>query len=575
MEVLQVGMHIHIVPNRNSKPAILLRESYREGNKVKKRTVANLSFLSLEQAEMLRLVFKGKKIAQVDKLFKKLSSKHHGQVKAVHTAVKRLDLEKLLSSRLCQERSIIVAVIIARICEPDSKLAMTRWWKDTTLPELLNLNDVDEDDIYKAMDWLLARQKRIEKKLARRHLKDDDLVLYDLTSSYFEGDKCPLAARGKSRDRKKGTLQVNYGLVTDRRGCPVAVSVFDGNTMDSTTFLTQAERVRDDFGIKRMVLVGDRGMITQKQIDELRPQEGLDWITALKSGGIRKLVEGGSLQLDLFDERNVFEFTDDAYPGERLVACRNPVLARKRAHKRESMLKATELELEKVRRMVVSGRLKDKDKIGLRIGKIVNKYKMAKHVVLDIQDSGFNYSFNDKSITAEAALDGIYVIRTSLPQSKMDTAEAVRSYKNLTSVERAFKSLKSIDLLVRPIRHWTEDRVRAHIFLCMLTYYVQRYMAEALRPLLFADEDQERKKTRDPVAPATRSKEAMLKVHGKALGDGSEVHSFRTLLHHMSTITRDLCRQHKDGDSSITFTIDTTPNEKQRHVFELLGRISV
>jgi transposase len=275
--------------------------------------------------------------------------------------------------------------------------------------------------------------------------------------------------------------------------------------------------VRDDFGIKRMVLVGDRGMITQKQIDELRPQEGLDWITALKSGGIRKLVEGGSLQLDLFDERNVFEFTDDAYPGERLVACRNPVLARKRAHKRESMLKATELELEKVRRMVVSGRLKDKDKIGLRIGKIVNKYKMAKHVVLDIQDSGFNYSFNDKSITAEAALDGIYVIRTSLPQSKMDTAEAVRSYKNLTSVERAFKSLKSIDLLVRPIRHWTEDRVRAHIFLCMLTYYVQRYMAEALRPLLFADEDQERKKTRDPVAPATRSKEAMLKVHGKAL----------------------------------------------------------
>ena len=568
-------MHIHIIPNRNSKPAILLRESFREGGKVQKRTIANLSALSLEQAEMFRLVLKGEKIAEVDKLFEKLESKHHGHVDAVLATVKRLGIDRLISSRPCRERDLIVATIVARICKPDSKLAMTRWWKDTTLPELLGLGDADEDDIYEAMDWLLARQKRIEKKLAKCHLRNGDLVLYDLTSSYFEGDKCPLAAWGKSRDRKKGTLQVNYGLVSDRRGCPVAVSVFKGNTIDSTTLLRQAERVREDFGIDHMVLVGDRGMITQKQIDELRGVDGFDWITALRSGGIRNLIKGGALQLGLFDERNLFEFLHEDYPGERLVACRNPVLARKRARKRESMLEATKRELEKVQGMVGRGKLAGKDKIGVRVGKVVNKYKMAKHIVLDIGDDSFDFEFDEKSIAAEAALDGVYVIRTSLPKERMGADETVRSYKNLTSVERAFRSLKSIDLLVRPIRHWTEERVRAHIVLCMLTYYVQWHMLEALRPLLFADEDQEAKKTRDPVAPAKRSEKAMEKVHGKKLDDGSEVHSFRTLLHHMSTITRDLCRQHSDGDSSHTFTIDTTPNEKQRRVLDLLGQIKM
>jgi len=568
-------MYIATVPNRGSRPTIIIREGYREGGKVKNRTIANITHWPTEQIEALRLVLKGKRVAQVDKVFEKIASRHHGHVHAALTAVQRLGLDRLIAAKPCRERDIIVGVLIARICEPDSKLAMTRWWKDTTLPELLDLDDVDEDDIYAAMDWLLGRQKRIEKKLAKRHLEQGDLVLYDLTSSYFEGETCPLAKRGKSRDRKRGTLQVNYGLVADRRGCPVAVSVFEGNTGDSTTLLGQAERVREEFGIDQLVLVGDRGMISQKQIDVLRATEGCNWITALKSGGIHKLVHAGALQPDLFDERNLFEFVHEDFPGERLVACRNPALARKRAYKRESMLEATTRELEQVRGMVERGTIRGADKIGVRVGKVINKYKMAKHIVLGIGDDSFDFVLDEESIAAETALDGIYVIRTSLAQERMAADEAVRSYKDLTSVERAFKSLKSIDLLVRPIRHRTEDRVRAHIFLSMLTYYVYRHMFEALRPLLFADEDLEAKKTRDPVAPAKRSNKALAKVHAKTLDDGSEAHSFRTLLHHMSTITRDLCRQHGDRGSSHTFTVDTTPNETQCRVHELLSQISV
>ena len=570
-----VPMYIEIVPNRNSPPAVLLREGWREGRKVRKRTIANLSSWPAEKVETLRLVLQGRRLVDPDELFEKLETKLHGHVHAVLSVVSRLGLDKLISFKPCRERDIIIAVIVARICEPDSKLAMTRWWKDTTLPELLDLESVTEDDIYEAMDWLLKRQRRIEKKLAKRHLSDGDLVMYDLTSSYFEGETCPLAARGKSRDRKRGTLQVNYGLVADRRGCPVAVSVFEGNTGDSTTLLPQAERVRTDFGIEHLVLVGDRGMISQKQIDALRDIEGLDWITALKAGAIRKLIEGDALQMDLFDEKNLFELAHDDFPGERLVACRNPALARKRAHKRQSMLAATQRELEKVRGMVARGTLAGQDKIGVRIGKAVNKYKMAKHVVLDISDDSFDFTFNEQGIAAEAALDGIYVIRTSVTTERMDADEAVRSYKNLTAVERAFKSLKSIDLLVRPIRHRLEDRVRAHIFLCMLTYYVQRYMQEAWRPLLFADEDQEAKKDRDPVAPAKRSASAMAKVNRKNLDDGTEVHSFRTLLHHLATITRDKCCQHGDGDTTHSFSLDTRPNAKQQTALDLLAQITL
>jgi transposase len=568
-------MHVSIIPNRNSKPAILVRESYREGKKVNKRTLANVSFLSIEQAEALRLILKGKKIALVDELFEKRSSKHHGHVDAVLKSVKRLGLDRIISAKRFKERDIIVAAIVARICKPHSKLAMTRWWDDTTLPESLDLQAVDEDDVYEAMDWLLARQGRIEKKLAKRHLREGDMVLYDLTSSYFEGVTCPLARLGKSRDRKRGTLQINYGLVSTKDGCPISVSVYEGNTGDPTTLMEQAEKVRDDFGIGDVVLVGDRGMITQKQIDELRVVGGFDWITAMKTGGIRKLVEDGVLQLDLFDERNIFEFTHPDYPGERLVACRNPVLARKRAHKRDSMLEATQRELDKVRAMVGRGRLKGQDAIGVRVGKVVNKYKMAKHVVLHINEGHFDFEMNEDSIAGEAALDGIYVLRTSLSEERMSADETVRSYKNLTYVERAFKSLKSIDLMVRPIRHRTEDRVKAHIFLSMLTYYVQRYMSVALRPLLFADEDQEAKSVRDPVAPAKRSEEALAKVTTKTLDDGTPAHSFKTLLDHMSTITRDLCVQKFDGAGANTFTIDTMPNPKQQKAYDLLATITV
>jgi len=553
----------------------LLRRSYREGDKVKKETVANLTKLGDEIVEVIRQALKGEKLIPTDKLFEKLSSKHHGHVHAVLKTVKKLRLDKLISVKRCKERDIIVAVLVARICKPDSKLAMTRWWDDTTLPEVLNLEGVNEDHIYEAMDWLLTRQKRIEKKLAKRHLNEGDMVLYDLTSSYFEGVTCPLARLGKSRDRKRNTLQVNYGLVSTKDGCPVSVSVYEGNTGDPTTLMEQAQKVRDDFGVGEMVLVGDRGMITQKQIDELRFARGFDWITAMKTGGIRKLVEGGALQLDLFDERNIFEFAHPDYPGERLVACRNPTLAKKREHKRESMLEATQRELSKVRGMVERGRLKGQDDIGVRVGKVVNKYKMAKHVVLDIEDDSFCFEFDESSIAAEAALDGIYVIRTSLPKEKMDADEAVRSYKNLTNVERAFKSLKSIDLMVRPIRHRTEDRVKAHIFLSMLAYYVQRYMLEVLRPLIFADEDQESKKTRDPVAPAKRSKKALEKVCRKTLEDDTPTHSFKTLLHHMSTITRDLCIQKIPGAADNTFSIDTRPNPKQQKVYDLLDSITV
>ena len=574
-----VGMYIAIIPNRGSRPTIIIREGYRENGKVKNRTIANITHWPKEKIEALRRVLKGKKIAAIDELFEKRSSKHHGHVEAVLKTVKKLGLDKIISAKPCRERDIIVAAIIARICEPDSKLAMTRWWWDTTLPEMLDLDGVDEDDVYAAMDWLLKRQNRMEKKLAKRHLKDGDLVLYDLTSSYFEGVTCPLAKLGKSRDRKRNTLQVNYGIVSSREGCPVSLSVYEGNTGDPTTLMEQARKARDDFGIGEMVLVGDRGMITQKQIDELRHAERFDWITAMKTGGIRKLVEGGALQLDLFDERNLIEFTHPDYPGERLVACRNPVLGRKRAHKRESLLEATKRELSKIRTALEKGTLKKEertmDRIGVRVGKVINKYRMAKHIVLHIDENSFDFEMNKASIAGEAILDGIYIIRTSLPKEKMDAAEAVRSYKNLTNVERAFKSLKSIDLMVRPIRHRTEDRVRSHLFLCMLTYYVQRYMKEALRPLLFADEDQEAKATRDPVAPSERSKKALEKAGKKSLDDGTRVHSFKTLLHHMSTITRDLCVQKIDGVADNTFSMDTRLNPRQQKVHNLLDGITL
>ncbi len=656
-------MYVATVPNRNSPPAILLREGYREDGKVKSRTLSNLSKLPAEAIEAIRRILKGEHLVSTDELFEIVEdgSAAHGNVEAVMMAMGKLDFADLLCSRPSRQRDLVVAMVAARILEPQSKIATTRWWSDTTLADTLNVSDADEDELYEAMDWLLQRQDSIEKKLAGRHLDNGGVALYDLTSSYFEGVTCPLAALGHSRDGKKGKLQVNYGLLANAQGIPVAVSVFAGNTGDPKTLLPQVEKMRESFGIGKFVLVGDRGMITQKQIDALRTLEDVDWLTAMRPGAIRKLVEDGSIQMGLFDERNLFELQHPDWPGERLIACCNPELAARRTAKREALLEATAAELEKVRRMVGRGRLygkkdigervnkllkqyrigkhftvdvrddgleyhldeealtaelaakddKDaalaakrlerakrhvdavgdkldkirkrteqgrlhgKDKIGVRVGRAIDTHKMAKHFVLHIEDDAFDFERDQDTIDAEAALDGIYVVRTSVDRKIMDSDQAVRGYKQLANVERAFRCLKSIDLMVRPIRHRLEVRVRAHIFLCMLAYYVQWHMSEAWRPLLFADQDQQAKASRDPVAPAKRSQAAMQKVHAKSLDDGSPVHSFRTLLKHLGTIVRNTCRCPDAGPQAPTFYKTTTPNPKQQQALDLLRTISV
>ena len=435
--------------------------------------------------------------------------------------------------------------------------------------------DADEDDLYAAMDWLLARQDAIQAKLVARHLVDGGLVLYDLSSSYFEGSTCPLARRGYSRDGKPGTLQVNYGLLTDARGCPVAVSVFEGNTADSKTFMPAVQRVREDFGLQQVVMVGDRGMVSQKAIDELRESDGMGWITALKSVSIRALVEQGQLQLGLFDERNLLELESPDYPGERLVACRNGALAKLRAHKREELLKATEASLLEVKASVDAGKLGGQDKIGVRVGKVINKYKVAKHFELTITDTLLAWARRQDNIDAEAALDGLYIIRTSVSAAQMDAPTCVRNYKSLANVERAFRSLKTIDLKVRPIHHRLANRVRAHIFLCMLAYYVEWHMRQAWAPLLFADTEQVAKAARDSVAPAERSESAQDKAASHTLPDGEPMHSFATLLAELATLVSNTCRSPQAASDSPTFNVLTTATAHHRHALALIEEIHV
>jgi hypothetical protein len=568
-------MHIDAVPNRGSRPAYLLRESFREGKRVRKRTLANLSALSDEQIFAIRAILRGENLSPAEKLFEAIASRPHGHVAAVRVAMQRLQMPALLGTRPSRERDLVCALVAARVLAPHSKLATTRWWHTTTLAEEFQLEDADEDDVYRAMDWLLERQGAIEKKLGARHLKAGGLVLYDLSSSYFEGSCCPLARIGHNRDGKKGKLQVNYGLLTDVRGCPVAVSVFEGNTADSETLAPQVRRLEHEFGIEHFVLVGDRGMICQKGIDELKTLTGVDWITALKSAQIRRLVEDGGLQLGLFDERNLFEFTHPDYPGERLVACRNSELAKLRAAKRRALLEATSVELGKVRAMVAHNTLSGRDKIGVRVGRVVNKYKVAKHFELHIEDDRFGFALREEQIREEASLDGIYVLRTPLPPQTMEAAQVVRSYKSLATVERAFRSLKTVDLKVRPIHHRLADRVRAHIFLCMLAYYVEWHMCEAWRGMLFCDEDQAAKLHRDPVAPAKRSPGAEHKAHTHTLGDGTPAHSLRTLIEELSTIVRNTCRTVQASLQAPTFTIVTQPNPVQQRALKLLETIRV
>jgi transposase len=568
-------MHIHIVPNRGAAPTVLLRESYREGSSVRKRTLANLSELSASQVESIRAVLRGEVVRPITQTFEIARSQAHGHVQAVALAMQRLGFASLLASKPSAERDLVMAMVASRIVSPATKLATTRLWNNSTLAEEFGVRDASEDDLYAAMDWLLAAQDRIQKKLAARHIQEDSLVLYDLSSSYFEGTHCPLAKLGYSRDEKRGTLQVNYGLLTDDRGCPVAISVHDGNTSDSTTFMPQVTLLREQFGIERMVLVGDRGMISQKAIDEMSQDADLAWVTALRSASIRTLVEQKHLQLGLFDERNLLEISSPDFPGERLVACRNPELAKKRAHTRADLLLATEKNLQKIKARVDDAKLQGKDNIGLAVGKVVNQFKVAKHFELGITDSTFTFLRNEANIAAEAALDGLYVIRTSVQAQRMDADACVRTYKSLAQVERAFRSMKTMDLKVRPIHHYLEGRVRSHIFLCMLAYYVEWHMRQTWKELMFTDEDQAAKQVRDPVAPAKRSQAAMKKAQTHTLEDGSPTHSFQTLMKELETIVRNTCSTPKSTETASSFQITTTTNDLQKRALELISQIEM
>lgn len=551
----------------------LLRRSYREDGKVKNETLGNLSHLPEALIDIIRRSLQGETFVPVSQAFEVVRSRAHGHVQAVALAMQRLGLASVIASQPSRERDLVLAMVAARIVQPDTKLATCRRWHCSSLAEDFGVTDATEDDLYAAMDWLLARQDAIEHKLATRHLREDALVLYDLSSSYFEGSTCPLAKRGYSRDGRPGTLQVNYGLLTDARGCPVAVSVFEGNTSDSLTFLPAVQRVRERFGLQQVVMVGDRGMVSQKAIDELRGQGGIDWITALKSVSIRGLVEQGHLQLGLFDQRNLAEITSPEYPGERLVACRNDALAQLRAHKRESLLQATEALLAQVLASVQAGRLTGQDKIGVQVGRVINRHKVAKHFELSIAETTLGWARRQDAIEAEAALDGLYVIRTSLEAQRMDAPSCVRSYKALSNVERAFRSLKTMDLKVRPIHHRLAERVRAHILLCMLAYYVEWHMRQAWAPLMFADTDQAAKATRDPVAPAKRSAAAQRKAQSKVIDDGQPAHSFATLMAEMATIVRNTCRTPSADPDAPTFELLTTATAHQQRALALIRAI--
>src|SRR3989339_75203 len=566
-------MFIDIVPNRKSPPAVLLREAWREGQKVRKRTVANLTVWPKEKVESLRRVLKNEPLMAPEEAFAIEQSLPHGQVEAVLGTIRKLGLERLLSSTNCRERDLVVAMVAERLIHPCSKLATTRLWHSTTLAGELGVSDADEDDLYEAMDWLLARQEGIEKKLAARHLSEGSLVLYDVTSSYYEGRSCPLAQFGHDRDGQKGRPIIVYGLLTDGVGRPVAVEVYPGNTGDPSTVSDQAEKLRHHFGLSHLVLVGDRGMLTQTQIEKLRAYPGLGWISALRSAGIRDLVESGSRQMSLFDQTDLAEIRSPEFPSERLVACFNPLLAEERKRKRQALSEATEKELERISKQVARRTKKPlgKEEIGKKVGKVIDRFKVGKHFTVTIEENRFSFVRNEDKIGREEALDGIYVIRTSEPAERLSAEDAVRSYKNLTQVERAFRSLKGIDLLVRPIWHHTEEHVRAHIFLCMLAYYVEWHMRKALAPLLFDDEELDgNRKKRDPVKPAQPSASAKKKKNLRLTSEGLIVQSFDTLLVELGTRCRNRCRI-KSGPKGPTFYQLTEKSPLQERTFQLLG----
>ena len=540
-------MYIESVPNRNSPPAILLRESYRDAGKVRKRTLANLSQWPPALVEGLRVLLKGgSAVADLSTAFDIIRSRPHGHVAAVLATLRTLRLDRTLAAAPSPERERAIALIVARILAPGSKLATARGLAADTardsLAQELGIEQVNEDELYAAMDWLLERQGAIEQRLAKRHLSDGALVLYDLTTTYLEGRCCPLAKRGYSRDGRRDKLQIVFGLLCNREGCPVAVEVFEGNTADPNTVGTHIDKLRRRFGLSRVVLVGDRGMLTEARIREEVAPAGLDWISALRAPAIRELVSSGAVQRSMFDETDLAEIRCDAYPGERLIVCRNERLAEERARKREELLQATEALLAPI---VVATerekrRLKGKENIALRVGKVSGKYKMAKHFELDITETAFAFRRKADAIAAEAALDGLYIVRTSVPDTALDAEQTVRAYKGLSVVERAFRSLKTVDLKVRPIYHYAAARVRAHVFLCMLAYYVEWHMRQRLKPLLFDDEEPEIAEAARTsiVAPAEVSPSAQDKARRQRTASGEPVHSFRTLLDDLATIAK-------------------------------------
>jgi hypothetical protein len=573
------AMHVAKITNRrvdkSGQPreyvSHLLRRTYRDGAAVKHETLANLSPLPGAAIEAVRAALAGKTLVVAGEGLEVTGSLPHGHVAAVHAQAKALGLPALLGPA-GRDRDIALALIIARVCRPASKLATTRWWTDTTLATDLGVADATTDEVYAAMDWLAGRQDAIETKLVRTHLNGPDnpdrLALFDLSSSWVTGRCCPLAARGYSRDGKKGLPQIEYGLLTDPAGRPVAVRVFPGNTADPAAFTTIAAAVKDTFKLKDMVMVGDRGMITSARVQELRELGGFGWVTALRAPAIAALAaDDRPLQMSLFDQVNLAEITHPHYPAERLIACRNPALATERARKRLALLESTDTELAKIVAATAAGRLSGAGKIGVRVGKVIGRYKMAKHYTLDITEDTFAFTRDEDQITAEAALDGLYVIRTTLPAQQMSPAKVVATYKSLSRVERDFRSLKAIDVDLRPIHHYTETRVRAHVFICMLAAYLAWHLRAAWAPLTFTDE--QRPDPQDPVAPARRSQGADHKAATKTTTDDIPARSFTALLDHLATLTRNHLRVAGHDQSGFDLLAVPTPN--QRRAFDLLG----
>jgi len=576
-------MYIECVPNRNSPPAVLLRESWREDGKTKKRTVANLSSLPEKTVEAVRSALKGDvvpaalAIGQPEKQIEITNVRQHGHVAAIVAIIKRSGLLAAIDRKSSRQRDIVVAMIADRLLHGDSKLATARHCQKetaaTTLGELLSLEDLDEHECYQAMDWLLKRQESIQKKLARKHLEDGGPVLFDLSSSYFEGHTCPLAKHGYSRDKRGDLPQVNYGMYCNAQGVPVGVEVLAGNENDHVAFPKAVKRVRDDFGRENVIFVGDRGMISGKAIDEyLRDEEGSQWITALNSAAIAKLQRQGTIQRSLFDDRDLVSVTHGDYPNERLIVCRNPLLADERKRKREALLSATEKLLAKVKAKVDRRRnpLRAKSEIGVEVGKVVDRKKVAKHFVIEIDDDRLEYSRKQDKIETEASLDGLYTIRSNVDATEMSDEQVVGHYKNLASVERAFRSLKSIDLRVRPIHHRLADRVRSHIFVCMLAYYIEHQLRELLAGLMFVDEDKSPAESRDSiVSPAPRSESAKRKDATRCNAAGFRLSSFRDLLESLSMVTRSMVTV--AGHPQDDFRATSRPTPYQQEIIRVLG----